>query len=187
MYVNHSPTFVTAAELLTARRYLVRCIEQSTYGAPGEPDPREVEALPEHEVIARVMRLWPQGWNHFREHFAADIRTAEQAEVVRWHAEAARAARRHLFPTRLPAAARRWGACTRPASEAVHALGPELAEIRSHEPGQWRHLAGVLDVPVLVAFAWAVEARARRRLSLLGGAFAGLSVLPYLSNSDKEI
>ncbi|WP_344319848.1 hypothetical protein, partial [Nocardia ninae] len=59
------------------------------------------------------------------------------------------------------------GQCTATATAAVHAVGLDLAGIRSREPEQWRHIASVLGVPVPVALAWAIEGRIRQRLALL--------------------
>ncbi|WP_280432242.1 hypothetical protein [Nocardia brasiliensis] len=162
MSTNHSPAHFTHAELATAKGYLIACAEQSAYWEPEHSE--EIEALSGRENIDRALRLWPQGWADFCSYFAADIADAEQAQIARWNAEAAHAARGHLFASRLPAAVRRWGHCTLTARAAVWQLGVDLADIPVRDTEQWRYSAEVLEVPLPVVIAWAIEGRARQRL-----------------------
>ncbi|WP_280431563.1 hypothetical protein [Nocardia brasiliensis] len=181
MYVNDIPDTdtVTDAELSIARGYLITCVQYWK----DEADAENFSALPAEQVIDRVLRLWPEGWADFCAHFADDIHAAEEAEraeraarwrevdekAARWHAEVERVARRHLFGTRLPAAVSGLGCISLTASEAVRAVGARIAA--DHTQGMsWREVAARSSVPVPVAFTWAIEARARQRLALLGGA-----------------
>ncbi|WP_069166338.1 hypothetical protein [Nocardia altamirensis] len=166
MSTNNYPAFFTVVEVATARGYLIACVESSQFWEPEHNE--EIEALTDREVVARALRLWPQGWADFCTYFASDIRAAEAEESMRWNAEAARAARWHLFPARLPAAALRWGQCDLTATAAVHGLGIDLADIPSYETAQWRWIAETLGVPTPVAIAWAVEGRTRQHLARLG-------------------
>ncbi|MGW4719750.1 hypothetical protein [Nocardia sp. NPDC004260] len=156
--------FATTAEVATARGYLLACVEQNPHWEP--EDSEEIDALTDEQVIARTLRVWPEGWEDFRTYFAEDIRDAEAVERAAWFAEAAQAARGHLFASRLPEAALRWGRCSLSATEAVATLGADIAEIR-RDAAEWHWIAEILGVPVPVAMAWAVEGRARQLATVL--------------------
>ncbi|MGY1969750.1 hypothetical protein ACW9HH_36505 [Nocardia gipuzkoensis] len=64
----------TPAQVATARGYLRACVEYSPNWT--EEHTAVVDALPDHEVISRVLRLWPRGWDDFCEYFSGDIRDA---------------------------------------------------------------------------------------------------------------
>ncbi|MBF6301639.1 hypothetical protein IU459_29475 [Nocardia amamiensis] len=156
--------FATTAEVTTARGYLRACVEQNPHWEP--EDSEEIEALTHEQVIARTLRIWPHGWEAFRSYYADDIRAAGEAESAAWFAEATQAARGHLFASRLPKAALRWGRCSLTATEAVTTLGADLAEIR-RDAAEWHWIAEILGVPVPVAMAWAVEGRARQLAAVI--------------------
>jgi hypothetical protein len=165
---NGTPEFYTAAEADTARGYVRAC-------AADEPGwetliPR-IDAMSDDRVIACALRLWPQGWVDFCTYFAADIRAAEQESADRWHAEATGAARGHLFASRLPDAALRWGRCTLTATEAVTTLGADIAQLHRDDGMSWREIAEILGVPIPVAMVWAAEGRARGCLIAAATAF----------------
>lgn len=88
------------------------------------------------------------------------------AHKAAWHAEAALAANGHVFASRLPAAALLYGECALTATEAVTSLGASLAEDR-RDGTSWRYLADLIEVPVPVAVAWAVEGRIRQGAAAL--------------------
>ncbi|MET9028165.1 hypothetical protein ABZW96_21455 [Nocardia sp. NPDC004168] len=155
--------FATTAEVTAARGYLRACVEQNPNWEPEHS--KEIETLTHEQVIERTLRVWPHGWEAFRTYFADDIRAAGEAESAAWFAEAAQAARGHLFASRLPAAALRWGRCALTATEAVTTLGADIAGIR--RDAEWRWIAEILGVPIPVAMAWAVEGRARQLATVI--------------------
>ncbi|BDT97306.1 hypothetical protein [Nocardia sputorum] len=155
---NTTPGHVTKAEITVARGYLRACVE---YVSADPERSARIEALDSDAVYQRILRVWPEGWDHFREVFANDIADAEADERAAWFAEASQAARGHLFASRLPAAALRWGRCSLTATEAVTTLGADIAENR-REAAEWHWIAEILGVPVPVAMAWAVEGRTRQ-------------------------
>jgi len=176
MNLNELPHYPTAAQITAARDYVRACV---AYEPGWETEIPRVDAMPAEQVIEEALRLWADSWDDFCAHFACDIRAAEQDEASRWHAEAAQAARGHLFPSRLPAAALSWGRCTLTAAEAVKQLGADIAD--RHEPRDgvtWRWIAAILGVPIPVAMAWAVEGRTRNTLAAL--------IRPFRSGSASK-
>lgn len=157
----------TSAQDTVARDYLRNVYYQTTPDYHAEPE--EIDEfcaeLSAQEVIARINRNHDDGWQGFCREFADEIAEADEAEYQQWQAEAEAAARSHLFPSRLPTAARRGGECTLTGTESVHALGGRIADWR-RDGLAWSWITEVLDVPVPVAMAWSAEARLRRILRL---------------------
>ncbi|WP_028477343.1 hypothetical protein [Nocardia sp. CNY236] len=163
MESNPSP-FATKAEVDAARGYLRACVEWNPNWEPSHS--RRIDALTDEQVIDATLRSWPQGWDDFRSYFAGDIHAAEEEDAARWHAEATQAARGHLFASRLPRAALRWGRCSLTATEAVATLGADIADLRQGGES-WSRMAEVLGVPVPIVRAWAVEGRARQLVATI--------------------
>ncbi|WP_280422138.1 hypothetical protein [Nocardia carnea] len=160
----------TSAQDTVARDYLRNVYYQTTPGYHAEPEEIDefcAELRPQ-EVIARINRLHEDGWQGFCREFADEIAEANEAERQQWQAEAEKAARLHLFPSRLPTAALRSGACTLTATQSVHGLGGRIADWR-RDRMTWSWITEVLDVPVSVAMAWAIEGRLRRALDRVSG------------------
>ncbi|WP_280351715.1 hypothetical protein [Nocardia abscessus] len=172
---NTTPWHVTKAEITVARGYLRACVE---YVSADPERSARIEALDSDAVYQRILRVWPEGWDHFREVFANDIADAEADERVAWWEQAETQARRHLFPSYLPGAARLHGRCTATGAEAVAEVGAAIVEAR-RDGTLWREVAETWQVPVHVAFAWAVEGRARQAASFI--------VRPFRTTTKKEI
>ncbi|MEV4234052.1 hypothetical protein AB0J47_02615 [Nocardia sp. NPDC049737] len=76
------PSSPNLAEIDAARGYLRACVEMAPRWT--EAHTAEVDAMAADVVIERALRLWPEGWTHFCEYFASDIRAyeAEQAATA---------------------------------------------------------------------------------------------------------
>lgn len=157
------PSHVTKAQIAAARGYLQGCLSQVS------DDPARIariDALTADEVYDRTLRMWPEGWAHFCEVFASDIRNEE--EEAAWLAEAQRAAFGLPFARRLPQAALWWFFTEECATCAVRGLGRSILAHRHGPCGRalsWTEIARNLDVPVAVAVTWAAEYRVRQAVA----------------------
>ncbi|MDO3651181.1 hypothetical protein [Nocardia mangyaensis] len=71
------PVHVTPAQIAAARGYLRACVE---YVSADPKRSARIEALDAATVFERTVRIWPEGWDHFCEIFASDIRNYTEAE-----------------------------------------------------------------------------------------------------------
>lgn len=65
----------TPEQVYVARHYLWSCVAMAGWT---EQRGAAIEALPDHEVIERTLRLWPEGWADFCITFATDIANATE-------------------------------------------------------------------------------------------------------------
>jgi hypothetical protein len=159
------PLFFTPAEVETARGYLTACVQYWK-----DVDDDEFAALPAEQVIDRVLRLWPQGWDHFREYFAADIRAAERAAAeehtatAAWLQAAEQATRVRVFPRQRRLVALEHQMFYPTPAAAVCGVDALIATDRA-DGLSWREIASRLGTSPVVVIAWSVQARVRAGLA----------------------
>lgn len=154
--------YPTSDQTQVARTYLRECI----LAGSGDPErAAEIDDLDPEEVQDRIVRLWPQGWEHFCTRHSAEIAAAFRDQERQWHIEAEEAARGRWFASRLPAAAWVGGRCSPIATESVRCLGADIVQMRREYEMSWQEIADRLEVPVFVAVAWAIESRIRPKLA----------------------